>query len=60
MSGRGRGPSKAQVEQVDSTTERGLAERDRAIDVAISQIERQFGKGSSRTRSIHSMPRDAA
>jgi recombination protein RecA len=46
MSGRGRGPSKAQVEQVDSTTERGLAERDRAIDVAISQIERQFGKGS--------------
>ena len=46
MSGRGRGASKAQVEQVDSTTERGLAERDRAIDVAISQIERQFGKGS--------------
>ncbi|HEU5326887.1 MAG TPA: recombinase RecA [Thermomicrobiales bacterium] len=31
---------------MDSTTERGLAERDRAIDVAISQIERQFGKGS--------------
>jgi len=31
---------------VDAGTERGMAERDRAIDVAISQIERQFGKGS--------------
>jgi recombination protein RecA len=46
MSGRGRGASKAQVEHVDAGTERGMAERDRAIDVAISQIERQFGKGS--------------
>jgi recombination protein RecA len=46
MSGRGRGAGKAQVEHVDAGTERGMAERDRAIDVAISQIERQFGKGS--------------
>lgn len=46
MSGRGRGASKAQVEHVNSGTERGMAERDRAIDVAITQIERQFGKGS--------------
>jgi recombination protein RecA len=46
MSGRGRGAGKAQVEQVDASTERGMAERERAIDVAISQIERQFGKGS--------------
>ena len=46
MSGRGRGAGKAQVDHVDSTTERGMAERDRAIDVAMSQIERQFGKGS--------------
>lgn len=46
MSGRGRGAGKAPVEQVDASTERGVAERERAIDVAISQIERQFGKGS--------------
>ncbi|HEY8600055.1 MAG TPA: recombinase RecA [Thermomicrobiales bacterium] len=46
MSGRGRGAGKAQVEAVDASTERGMAERERAIDVAISQIERQFGKGS--------------
>jgi len=46
MSGRGRGAGKAQVDHVDATTERGMAERDRAIDVAMSQIERQFGKGS--------------
>ncbi len=46
MSGRNRGAGKAQVEQVDASTERGMAERERAIDVAISQIERQFGKGS--------------
>ena len=46
MSGRGRGAGKAQVEAVDASTERGIAERERAIDVAISQIERQFGKGS--------------
>ena len=46
MSGRGRGAGKAQVEHVDAGTERGMAERDRAIDVAMSQIERQFGKGS--------------
>ena len=46
MSGRGRNPGKAQVEAVDASTERGMAERERAIDVAISQIERQFGKGS--------------
>jgi recombination protein RecA len=46
MSGRGRGAGKSQVEHVDAGTERGMAERDRAIDVAMSQIERQFGKGS--------------
>src|SRR5919205_3222920 len=45
MSGRGRA-SKGTVEQIDSGTERGMVERERAIDVAIAQIERQFGKGS--------------
>ncbi len=45
MSGRGR-VSKAQVEHVDGSSEKGMVERDRAIEVAISQIERQFGKGS--------------
>jgi recombination protein RecA len=45
MSGRGRA-SKGVVEQIDGGTERGMVERERAIDVAIAQIERQFGKGS--------------
>ncbi len=45
MSGRGR-VSKPQVEHIDGGSDRNAAERERAIDVAISQIERQFGKGS--------------
>ncbi len=45
MSGRGRA-SKPQVEHLDGGGDKGSAERERAIDVAISQIERQFGKGS--------------
>src|SRR5918912_815645 len=45
MSGRGR-VSKAPVERGEVGVERNVVERDRAIDVAISQIERQFGKGS--------------
>src|SRR5574340_883355 len=45
MSGRGR-PSKAPVERLDGGTEKNMIERERAIDVAISQIERQFGKGA--------------
>ena len=45
MSGRGRA-SKPAVEHIEGNSERSMAERDRAIDVAMSQIERQFGKGS--------------
>jgi recombination protein RecA len=45
MSGRGRS-SKPAVEHIEGTSERSMVERERAIDVAISQIERQFGKGS--------------
>lgn len=45
MSARGR-VVKPVVEHVVVNPERGLGERDRAIDVAMSQIERQFGKGS--------------
>jgi len=45
MSGRGR-VSKPAVERIEGHSERNMAERDRAIDVAMSQIERQFGKGS--------------
>lgn len=45
MSVRGR-VAKPVVEHVVVSPERGMGERDRAIDVAMSQIERQFGKGS--------------
>jgi recombination protein RecA len=45
MSGRGR-TSKPAVEHIEGNSERSMVERERAIDVAISQIERQFGKGS--------------
>ncbi|HET8626440.1 MAG TPA: recombinase RecA [Thermomicrobiales bacterium] len=46
MSGRGGRASKGPVERLEGGTEKNMVERERAIDVAISQIERQFGKGA--------------
>ena len=34
------------MERMDERTERGGADRDKALDMALSQIDKQFGKGS--------------